>query len=288
MLFRSVLARETPGGILKPMPSLDSLVATHRTVLLIDSASAQIQVGLWQRDAEVLWRQSDQEAGIAIFACVAAVLALARIGVADLGALVFCEGPGSILGIRTAAMALRVWSAAADRPRPTYAYRSLELLANDLQSGGVSGAQQAGVGGPGDLPEVAQTSKPALPTTDKCGAAPRPFAVVADARRESWHWVDGPVSGPAGRLRRVPTTELLAFTGEVFAPAGFRTWSQPARPISTIAYSLPVLWARQRGADLLHPAPEPDAFLHEDATYVTWTPQIHRAGVRSPPTRAGA
>ena len=30
-------------------------------------------------------------------------------------------------------------------------------------------------------------------------------------------------------------------------------------------------------ADLLRPAPLPEAFLHEDPAYVTWTPQIHRA-----------
>ena len=226
------------------MPSLNSLVDTYGTVLLIDSASTRIQVGLWQRENEAIWHQSDQEAGIAVFACAETVLAQARIDVADLGALVFCEGPGSILGIRTAAMALRVWEAAEARARPTFAYRSLELLARDLQT----------------------------------RATPAPFAVVADARRESWHWVDGAADGSIGALRRVPASDLAAFTGDVLMPAGFRTWARPLLPIATTDYALPVLWLRQRDADLLRPAPQPEAFFHEDVAYATWTPRIHRAG----------
>ena len=223
-------------------------------MLLIDSASTQIQVGLWRRDCEAIWSQSDQEAGIAVFACAELVLAQAGIGVADLGALVYCEGPGSILGIRTAAMALRVWSAATDRTLPAFSYRSLELVAGDLLGSG----------------------------------APAPFAIVADARRDSWHWVDGPAGGPAGRLRRVPPQELLAFPGRIYTPAGFRAWSQPPRPITTIDYALPALWLRQREADLLRAAPQPDAFLHEEASYMTWTPQIHRAGVGPSQARPGS
>ncbi len=249
--FRYGLATTGPAAMLARMPSLDSLVATHRTVLLIDSALTRIQVGLWQRDGDPIWSVSDQEAGIAIFACADRVLAQARIEITGIGALAFCEGPGSILGIRTTAMALRVWSVAAGRTLPAFAYRSLELVAVDLQRSG----------------------------------APAPFAVVADARRDSWHWVDGPAGGPAGRLRRVPPQELLAFPGGIYTPAGFRAWTQPPRPISAVDYTLPDLWLRERTADLLEAAPQPDAFLHEEASYVTWTPQIHRAGTSPAQTK---
>ena len=94
--------------LIADMPSLNSLVASHGAVLLIDSASACVHAGLWRRDSDAIWRESRREAGIAIFECVDAVLAEAGVGVRDLGALVFCEGPGSILGIRSAAMALRI------------------------------------------------------------------------------------------------------------------------------------------------------------------------------------
>jgi tRNA threonylcarbamoyladenosine biosynthesis protein TsaB len=288
------------------MPSLRSLVAAHRTVLLIDSASASIQVGLWRCDRaadlpgsrerqpldfargpdpfdsaqghpepacgelvesvermslsngsvdqplpEAIWHASNQEAGIAIFVGVDAVLAQAGIDVTDLGALVFCEGPGSILGIRSAAMALRIWSAAGGLTVPAFAYRSLELIAHDLRRRGVTA----------------------------------PCAVLADARRDTWHWINVPVEGAIGPLQRVPTAGVAEFGGRLFTPAGFRVWAKPPGEVSIIPYDLADLWRHQGDADLLRAAPQPDAFLHEDATYTTWTPQIHRASSEARPLR---
>jgi len=230
------------------MASLTLLVARHGNVLLIDSASAVVQAGLWRRGAAPIWQQSAKEAGIAIFACAAAALAAAHLRVADLGALVFCEGPGSILGIRTAAMALRTWQTREPPAPPAYAYRSLELVAQDLRR-----------------------SRPQ-----------RPFAVIADARRDAWHWFEATDHTDLDELRRVPRSKLAEFAGELFMPEGFRVWTPPPRIVSAVPYALPDLWRRQGDADLLRPAPEPDAFLHEDAVYVSWTPRIHRAPRRSP------
>ena len=230
------------------MASLTLLVARHGSVLLIDSASAIIQVGLWRREGEAIWRQSTKEAGIAIFEGASAVLAEAGLRATELGAVVFCEGPGSILGIRTAAMAVRTWQTRDPSALPAFAYRSLELVAQDLRSAGRAG----------------------------------PFAVIADARRDAWHWAEVADGRDLPALRRVPRAALADFPGELFLPEGFRVWSPPPRAARPAAYSLAALWRRQCDADLLHPAPEPDAFLHEDAVYVPWTPRIHRAPRRSP------
>lgn len=225
------------------MPSLTSLVSAQGPVLLIDSSSASVAVGLLRADAPAVWRQSAGEAGIAIFECLAAVLAEAAIRVGAMGALVFCEGPGSILGIRTAAMALRTWQAAGPPTPPAFAYRSLELVALDLAGAGT----------------------------------PPPFAVIADARRDAWHWVESTAANVIGPLQRVPSHTVAPYAGELFMPAGFRVWTPPPRTFRTVSYSPGDLWRRQGGADLLHPAASPDAFLHEDTAYVAWTPQIHRA-----------
>jgi tRNA threonylcarbamoyladenosine biosynthesis protein TsaB len=265
------------------MPSLRSLVAAHRTVLLIDSASTCIQVGLWRCDraadlsgscerervdtsvsgscerqqadpplSEAIWHEANQEAGIAIFAGVDAVLTQAGIGVTDLGALVFCEGPGSILGIRSAAMALRIWMTTENLTVPAFAYRSLELVAHDLRRRYI----------------------------------PAPCAVIADARRDSWHWVEIPAGGAIGPLQRVPTAAVARFDGQLYTPAGFRAWAKPPGDVSIVPYTLADLWRHQGDVDLLRATPTPDAFLHEDVTYATWTPQIHRAGVSPSRTRA--
>jgi tRNA threonylcarbamoyladenosine biosynthesis protein TsaB len=124
------------------MPSLREIIAAHRSVLLLDAASERIQVGRLTADGG-RWAESAAEAGEGLFRCLDELEA----DPATVAAFAFCEGPGSILGIRTSAMAIRTWTALA--PRPCYHYQSLAVVA-------------AGLGDPA-------------------------VTVVADARRESWH-----------------------------------------------------------------------------------------------------
>lgn len=208
------------------MPSLADLRQRQAPLLLLDAASARIQVGwLGSTPGEDRWAESDAEAGSGLFT------ALATLGV-DPGtaqAFVFCDGPGSILGIRTAAMALRAWHVLA--PRPMYGYCSLALVAHAL----------------GDLEA----------------------SIIADARRDTWHRYR-----LGGRLERVPTGDLA---GRLVAPDGFRHWSNPPAGVTATPYRLPELLAAAAQADLFMPTDSPDAFLHEEPGYKTWTPQIHRA-----------
>lgn len=210
------------------MPSLRE-VCTHSPVVVLDAASALVQVGVLTADNTSRWETSPEESGVAVFAC------FERLGVApaDVHAWVYCEGPGSILGIRTVAMALRTWGVLWRRP--VFSYSSLAVVAHALARDRTS--------------------------------------VIADARRETWHHYDVGTG-----LRRVATSELA---GDLVMPEHFRHWSAlPANVTQTpylLADLLPKVWST---ADLLHATEAPDAFLHQEPSYVTWTPQIHRA----PPT----
>ncbi len=209
------------------MPSLRQLLAAHTPLLLLDAASARVQVGWFESGdpAGAKWAAVDKEAGTGVFR------GLEILGV-DLGrarAFAFCDGPGSVLGIRTTAMALRTWSVL--EARPVFAYCSLALVA-------------AALGG-NDL------------------------TVIADARRDLWHtWARG------GGLRRAPAGAL---TGELVMPENFRAWSALPPGVRRVPYSLAELWPRVADAELLRATDAPDAFLHEEPNYATWTPQIHRA-----------
>jgi tRNA threonylcarbamoyladenosine biosynthesis protein TsaB len=134
-----------------------------------------------------------------------------------------------VLGIRTAAMALRTW--AMLRPRPVFAYQSLALVAHAL------GEKDA--------------------------------AVIADARRETWHRY-----AIGGALQRVAAAELA---GRLLMPEGLRHWSALPPAVASTPYAVGELLERTRGIDLLRATEAPDAFLHEEPSYATWTPQIHRA-----------
>jgi tRNA threonylcarbamoyladenosine biosynthesis protein TsaB len=212
------------------MPSLRQLLATHAPLLVIDAASSRVQVGLLSGPNQATWRTSDDEAGVAIFRCVAEI-AEQGAKIDDVGAFVFCDGPGSVLGIRTVAMALRTWTLL--RPRPVFAYTSLALVAHALRK-----------------PDV---------------------AVIADARRDSWHCYQIGLG-----LRRLPTAELVP-SGELVMPEGFRHWAPLPGRVATVPYSLAELLPLVAELDLFLETNAPDAFLHEEPSYVTWTPQIHRA-----------
>jgi tRNA threonylcarbamoyladenosine biosynthesis protein TsaB len=194
-------------------------------LLVIDAASARIQAGWLAEGQPGRWVGSDEESGVGIFQCVAQL----AVQPTDAGAFVFCDGPGSVLGIRTVAMALRSWNVLS--PRPVFAYHSLAIVAQALARPGAT--------------------------------------IIADARREAWHCL-----ALDSELRRVPTAELA---GELIMPEGFRNWSTLPAGVTRTPYSLADLLPRVADRDLFRATDAPDAFLHEEPSYATWTPQIHRA-----------
>lgn len=155
------------------MPSLRDLLDLHGTVLLLDAASTRVQVGWLRRDGPPEWREAEAEALQGVFRGLVSLGAAP----ATAGAFVFCEGPGSILGIRTCAMAIETWR--AHRPRPAFSYRSLELFA----------ATQCH---PGET-------------------------AIADARRDSWHAVtraEPPTGGPITRVASAALPSSLVTPAE--------------------------------------------------------------------------
>lgn len=210
-----------------PMPSLRDLLAAHAPLLVLDAASTRVQVGLFPADDQANWQTSEDEAGVAVFTCIE------KLGVelGDVGAFVFCDGPGSILGIRTVAMAVRTWCVL--KPRPIFAYTSLAVVAHAS-----------------DQPDI---------------------AVISDARRDSWHLFQ-----IGSGLKRVPTAALENLT-RLVTPEGFRNWMPLPPTTQHVPYSLADLLPRVADIDLFLPTEAPDAFLHEEPSYVTWTPHVHRA-----------
>jgi tRNA threonylcarbamoyladenosine biosynthesis protein TsaB len=209
------------------MPSFRDISA-HFPALVLDAASAVIQVGCVRSQDDATWCTSTAESGVGVFQSIE------QLGVnpADVASFVYCEGPGSILGVRTVAMAIRTWCVL--QPRPVFAYLSLALVGHAL--------------GREDL------------------------NVVADARRDSWHQFN-----LLRGLQRVPASDL---TGHITTPDGFRSWSPlPAATSVTpygVAQLIPKVWDRA----ILQLVEGPDAFLHEEPSYVLWQPRVHQAPVR--------
>jgi tRNA threonylcarbamoyladenosine biosynthesis protein TsaB len=184
-----------------------------------------VQIGWLTSAEEMRWASSEAEAGVSVFRCIE------ELGVSpqDAAAIVFCDGPGSILGIRTVAIAIRTWSVL--KVNPVFRYHGLELVAHALER-----------------PEI---------------------TFIADARRDHWHSIR--LGSP---LRRVQTDEL---SGELMTPDGFRNWTPLPAIVTRVPYVLADLVPRVLDVDLMKTTEAPDAFLHEEPSYVTWTPKVHRA-----------
>ena len=221
------------------MPSLTQLLADHGSLLILDAASLNVQVGFLRRGTPGLWHSSREEASTGIFAGAEALLTRGGLKLDAIGAFIFCEGPGSMLGIRTVAMALRTW--AVLKVRPVYAYQSLALA-------GRHEWQQK---------------------------ASRSFTVIADARRDSWHCQSVGADGVMPPLQRRLAAELPA--GELVTPADFRAWAPPPRALVTGSYDLARMLPAIADGAYFHATGMPNAFQHEAPEYKKWSAQIHRA-----------
>jgi tRNA threonylcarbamoyladenosine biosynthesis protein TsaB len=219
------------------MPSLSQLLTDHGDLLVLDAASTQLQAGLFRRDDTGTWRTTPQEAGRGLFDCTRELLADAQLRVVDIGAFIYCEGPGSMLGIRTVAMALRTWQIL--KQRPVFAYRSLAI------AGYFEWSQKK----------------------------PREFAVIADARRDTWHRQIVQADGQLPPLQRVSAAELG--DGEWVTPENFRAWSRPPHPAKTCPYDLARIFPVLKNADLFRQTETPDAFQHEAPEYKKSPAKIH-------------
>ena len=222
--------------------SLAAIVATHSSVLVLDPCTIHVQAGVLRSGLTPLWHSGGDDSSIHLFAAAESCLRAADLAPGRVGAYVFCEGPGSQLGIRTAAMALRTWQALRSSPAPVFAYRSLLVAA-------LAHARHQ----------------------------PGPFAVVADARRDSWHAVRVAADGTASPVLRVARAELAEWPEPLFTPAGFRAWAQPPRPAGTCDYDCASMFANLGELPLLHAVADPEPWLSAPITYKTWTGERHRA-----------
>ncbi len=226
------------------MARLTQLLATHGSILVLDAASQRVQVGLLQAGKMAVWQATMDEAGRGVFAGTEAVLQQSSLTVDRIGAFLFCEGPGSMLGTRTVAMTIRTWLAL--KPRPVFSYQSLAVAARFAWS------QSAG----------------------------RDLTVIADARRETWHCQPIRADGSMSPLQRLPAGELPA--GELLTPENFRAWAELPRPAATCRYDLATLLPAVMDGDYFTATDAPDAFQHEAPEYKKWSAQAHSAATATP------
>jgi tRNA threonylcarbamoyladenosine biosynthesis protein TsaB len=173
-----------------------------------------------------------------LFGCVEAALAEAKLKLGDIRSFALCVGPGSILGIRIAALAVRSWSAL--EPRPIFVWESLAALARSALVAGEQG----------------------------------PFLVAAESRLKRWHALEVAADGSLGVPFEAEAAELNSSGHRVLAASEVAvgvliSQVQVPHPWST----LPALFAQP---GFLREEHRPDA-LNVANDFATWSGERHRS-----------
>ncbi len=210
-------------------------------LLVTDASSVGALAGIMGRDGWMAYRSEGGATSKTFFASVQHLLTETGLRIGDLQGFIFCEGPGSTMGIRINCMAVRTWVwLNADQP-PVYAYKSLEAMA--------------------------------LIQSDRLG---HPFAIFSDLRIDQWNGikVDSPSrSSPV----QVVTPKDLENWPDTRYHLRQRLYSPAAPPGSrSLSYDIQPLQSPEDFAGLIRRVGTPKPFQTTAITFKKWAPQRHR------------
>ena len=98
--------------------------------LVIDGSGSVVFAGVRGQDGAWLAKSELDGAPLeSLFPAVEATLEAAQLSLSEIRSFIYCEGPGSVLGLRLCAMAIETWSRLNPESAHYYAYNSLQLTA---------------------------------------------------------------------------------------------------------------------------------------------------------------
>ena len=209
-------------------------------LVLDGSARVGVRVGVLRDGRWVGEGVADEGALEAIFACAETALRAAGLALADIRSFAVCVGPGSILGIRVSALAVRAW--ATLEPRPIFVWESLAVLAHAASAAGHA----------------------------------RPFVVAQESRLKRWNTLVVAAEGALGAPAELEAEQLQALGLPIVTTADHAaTLFKDVQVMPTPWAVLPRLFTT---AGLLRLEAKPEA-LNPAAAYATWDGERHRGAL---------
>ena len=211
--------------------------------LFLDASGVTVRAGVWQNARWLGWRESEAPALEAIFAQVRGVLAKAQLPLDKIDGYLYVEGPGSVLGLRLAAMAIRAWQ-----------------TDEAARSGGTI------------KPVLACGTLPLAAALALAGGTPPPFAVFTEARQGHWHVLDVKEgeSPPDGDKEPREVGENGLPAGALFHLPARKAWHQPpsqAQPMSASLRDHPEILSH---LNLFRPVETPTPYAGHPPEYKKW------------------
>lgn len=209
--------------------------------LVIDGSGSAVFAGVLGKDGNWLAKSEQDGAPLeSLFPTVEATLETAQMTLADLRSFIYCEGPGSVLGLRLCAMAMETWSRLYPESAHYFAYNSLQLTAALI-----------------------------------CVDTPRldNALLVSDWKKGAWNAVKIN-NGQPGPTEVADDATIADWTGPLYHLPQRKGWQKPP------ANATPVEYSPQRLPEVLHlPKPTTGVELYASGINVfqKWTPERHRA-----------
>lgn len=213
-------------------------------LLILDTSSRTTWVGLLSSPGEAAVLSEEQDPSKSLFALLEPALHATGFSLGDIASVAFCRGPGSMLGARTAAMAIRSWQAIGlQGSQRLYAYNSLQAAA------------------------CLAVASP---------LAPESGSVVTDARRSTWNLLPFPAD-PNCPLELLSTEALEQRSEPLVTFKEFPTWTPTEARLLSLPYQPVSLFLNEGFTPFLKPVETATPLVIRTSDYKKWDARIHSA-----------
>jgi tRNA threonylcarbamoyladenosine biosynthesis protein TsaB len=215
------------------------MIDSEKPYLVVDASSPDLHSGVIKKEQWLSLKTFQGDTLESLTKLVDECLKESSLNMESIKGFIFCEGPGSLLGLRLSAMAINTWKVLADQTTatPLLCYKSLPALGIQLQKG-KSGFDHV----------VSPFRKG--------------FYNHYDIKQETLSLIEAETAQSLnGKIAFLPQRRLKEKLNE--------SWQQ-------VTYSLKDLPAIIAKKGLLHQADYADAWVPEETEYVRWSQERHR------------
>ncbi|HAV13443.1 MAG TPA: hypothetical protein DCX06_08155 [Opitutae bacterium] len=212
--------------------------------LVIDGSGSEVFAGVLDENGQ--WLSQSRQSGAPLehlFPTVEATLKQAALELSDLRSYLYCEGPGSVLGLRLCAMAIETWSRLYPQSAAYFAYNTLQLCAQLL-------------------------------CTDK--DLPKRTLLVSDWKKGAWNAIEI-IDGAAGATTVADDATIAEWEGAVYHLPQRKGWQKPPSNAQSIEYTPQRLPEVLTNANWMKPTQGVELYSSGVNTFAKWTPDRHRA-----------
>lgn len=212
--------------------------------LVIDASNPACFAGILDSKQNWLAYQSIEGPTLeTLFSEVETVLSEAKLSLEAITRYLYCEGPGSTLGLRLAAMAVRTWRALHATTPPCFTYNSLQLAAHCLKL---------------DQPNLSEA------------------LIVADWKKDTWNAVSLK-NGTIQACKPIPQTTLEEWKPSPYHLPQRKGWQAPPNGAITLPYTPERIHELINTPGFLRAVDTPTPFASAPSQFQKWIPDRHRA-----------